>query len=41
MQPLCVHAIQNTWATIVAQSQQQAMEYQCGVKWIMNWYDVA
>ena len=40
VQPLrvqhCVLVIQNTRSTFAAQSQQQAMKYQRGVKWITN-----
>ena len=38
VQPLRVHAIQNTRATIVVQSQQQAVKSIWRYKWILNWY---
>ena len=38
MQPLRVHAIQNTRATIVVQSQQQAIKLMWRYKWILYWY---
>ena len=38
VQPLRVHAIQNTKATIVVQSQQQAIKLMWCYKWILNWY---
>ena len=38
VQPLRVHAIQNTRATIVVQSQQLAVKLMWRYKWILNWY---
>ena len=38
VQPLHVHAIQNTRATIVVESQQQPVKLIWRYKWILNWY---
>ena len=41
VQPLRVHMIQNTGASIVVQRHQQAAKLMWSYKWILNWYDDA
>ena len=39
VQPLRVHAIQNTRSTIVVESQQKPVKLIWRYKWILNWYE--